>query len=546
MKPKFEKNMRALRGLAFGLAVLFTAGLPAKPPAQNYPEYPHRDGSAQTTVTAQPAYDQQVQSTSSTQTAASWQATTTTTAAASPTASRSAAGPAIGPRFDSNLYTVEKIPVRTSSQVGEENTYLLRVTALADITDVNISETLPDGLNLVSTSPTATRDGRVLRWAAIPRMSAGQIEEKTIVVKTTREGDFLTTSKVCIDPVVQLALRAGTPRLALAKTGPATIELGDRFSYSITVTNNGTADAADVVVVDNLPQGLTSSGPTTFTIGTLAVGESRTLNVPVTAANAGEYVNTASVTASNAASVSTRAASPTRIVTSRIQVEKTGPDRIFVHRDATYNITVTNVGDVALENITVTDSLPKNVTLVSASGSKGSQSKDRVVWTIPSLAPGQSLTDSVVITSSQPQTTTNSVTARAANAKVSDTASATTIWEGAPGVLTEIFDNVDPIRIGDEVVYTIRITNQGAFREVNSQVRVIFSDEINPVSITDQTATINGKEVVFPDVVIKPKGATLFKIHAKAVRSGVATTRLEFNSSFLPRPIVKEETTFVY
>ncbi|MDR0901400.1 MAG: DUF11 domain-containing protein [Opitutaceae bacterium] len=229
-----------------------------------------------------------------------------------------------------------------------------------------------------------------------------------------------------------------------------------------------------------------------------------------------------------------------------MQVEKSGPERVFVYGNATYNITVTNIGDSKLENIVVTDNLPKNVTLLSASGSPTAQNKDRVVWTIPSLTPGQSLTDTVSITSSQPQTTTNSVSARASNAKASDTASATTIWEGAPGVLTEIVDNVDPVRVGDAVTYTIRITNQGAFRDVNSQVRVVFSSEITPVSVSDQTATINGNEVVLPDVVLKPKGVTQFKIQTKAAQSGVATTRLEFNSSFLPRPMVKEETTFVY
>lgn len=540
--------MRALRTLALGLAALFTASLLAKPPAQNYPEYPRRDGIPQATVTAQPSTSTQTSSytsASSAESSTSTMAASTTSASSGYAPATSAAGAALGSRFDSNLYTVEKILVNAPGQVGAESTYILRVTALANITDVNISETIPEGLEPVSTTPEATRDGRTLRWAALPSMSAGQIEEKTIVVKSTREGQFLTTSKVCIDPVVILPLRAGTPRLALTKTGPATVELGDQFAYNITVTNNGTADANDVVIIDNLPPGLSSSSATTIPVGTLAVGQSRTVSIPVTAANPGEYVNNASATAGNAATVSTTAA-PTKIVTSRIQVEKTGPDRIFVYRDATYNITVTNVGDVALENITVTDNLPKNVTLVSASGNPSNQSKDRVVWTIPGLAPGQSLTDSVTITSNQPQTTTNSVTARASNAKVSDTASATTIWEGAPGVLTEIADNVDPIRVGNEVIYTITITNQGTFREVNSQVRVVFSDEINPISVTDQTATINGKEVVFPDVVIKPKGKTQFRIHAKAAQSGVATTRLEFNSSFLPRPMVKEETTFVY
>ena len=102
---------------------------------------------------------------------------------------------------------------------------------------------------------------------------------------------------------------AATPQaadLAVAKTagsGPFTV--GQQITYTLTVTNHGPSDDPDVVLVDQLPAGMTfvsasvppasqSSGRLTFRLGTLAVGASATVIVVARADDAGTLVNQAS------------------------------------------------------------------------------------------------------------------------------------------------------------------------------------------------------------------------------------------------------------
>jgi hypothetical protein len=197
-----------------------------------------------------------------------------------------------------------------------------------------------------------------------------------------------------------------------------------------------------------------------------------------------------------------------------------------------------------LNDVTVTDNLPAGTQLLSVSGQPATQNNSTVVWNIPSLQPGESKTDTLSLTSPEPGTTTNTVTA--ASGKVSDTASAKTDWEGPPGVLTYIADDIDPARVGTTVTYTCRIVNQGGYRDINTQIKVLFGDQVTPAECDAEGATINGKVVTLPDGILKPKAVMSFRIKAKAEQAGLNTTRLQFNSSFLPQPVNKDETTTIY
>jgi uncharacterized repeat protein (TIGR01451 family) len=382
-------------------------------------------------------------------------------------------------------------------------------------------------------------------------MQKGEVKEVLITVRTNQEGTFVANTKVCIEPAVCIAFNVGSPRLTIVKTGPDTAELNSPVTYVITVANVGTATAENVVVVDNLPEGLAAEGSQTYPVGHLAAGESKTINVTLTAIREGTWVNQATATAAN---VSEPVVADTPVGTvvlgpAKIQVTKTGPDRLFIHREALYNITVTNVGTTELKDVTVTDNLPKGTKLLTVSGESVTQNRDTVVWNIASLLPNESKTDTVSFTATEPGVTVNNVTAEgatAAGSKTSDTSSARTEWEGPPGVLTEIVDDIDPVRVGSIVTYTVTITNQGSYRDINTQIKVLFGDEITPIECDASGATIDGKIVTLPDGFLKPNSKMSFKIKARAEQQGLHTTRLQFNSSFLPRPVDKDETTYVY
>lgn len=73
-------------------------------------------------------------------------------------------------------------------------------------------------------------------------------------------------------PVAFCALLCAKPVLVCEKTGSPQVCPGDPINYTVTVTNIGTCTAEDVVITDNLPDGV--EGPNcqrtlTFKLGCL-------------------------------------------------------------------------------------------------------------------------------------------------------------------------------------------------------------------------------------------------------------------------------------
>ena len=190
--------------------------------------------------------------------------------------------------------------------------------------------------------------------------------------------------------------------LAVNKSVSATsVNAGDSFNYSITVTNNGGSDATNVFLDDTLPAGVSyfshtasvgSYDLTTWTIGTLANGSTATLSITVIA---GQVVtdtvvtNTANNllldqgdpdTSNNQASVDVtiKSVPDIRVIKSAQTIEdpingstnpKAIPGAVIL-----YSITLTNqgLGAADLDSVIITDPIPANAELFVGDLSAGS------------------------------------------------------------------------------------------------------------------------------------------------------------------------------
>ena len=122
-----------------------------------------------------------------------------------------------------------------------------------------------------------------------------------------------------------VAFRPASGVLDLVKTGPKTSLAGAKVTWQITATNTGASDLTGVVVNDNvprtmvlgkLPAGVTRSGRTiTWNVGTLASGQSVTLQLPVTLLRTvrGKACNTATAYADGTDAVGSRACTTVRV-----------------------------------------------------------------------------------------------------------------------------------------------------------------------------------------------------------------------------------------
>lgn len=194
--------------------------------------------------------------------------------------------------------------------------------------------------------------------------------------------------------------------------------IGDTITYTITLRNLGPSDTTNVTVQEDLPAGFTATAPagTTYNAATgvwsvpdLDVGQSVALTIQGTF-DGTAVENVAQVTGSsvpdpNPENNISRVRVPS--VTADLSLEKTlvDTDEIAVGDVITFEIELTNSGPDTATNIQIADDVPSGFEFVSARPETGTYNETTNIWSIASLASGEST--SLLLTG---RLTTDSVT----------------------------------------------------------------------------------------------------------------------------------------
>ncbi len=451
--------------------------------------------------------------------------------------------------FKSNQIKVTKTILEQAS-VGGDLKYRIRIEALDDVKNVRVVEAIPSGVQFSSANPPASLSGGNASWN-FPSMRRGDTQNIDITVKPTAEGDHRICSTVTVDNAFCLDFFAGQPKLEVVKQGPSSIELGEEATWSVTVTNNGSAAATNVVVTDTLPDAFTPTSNLRQNIGDLAPGETKTVTYTAKAVKQGNFQNRAVASydgsgpdGRGSAGASPAASAPIAVVQSGIRVRKSGPAEAYVFKPEVFQITIENTGDTDLKNVRITDILPQDSSV--ADNGRGRVSGNAIGWMIPNLPAGSSQLITTEIAATRKGESTNTVKLLTANGlEASD--SVTTNWLAVPGVTVSITDSKDPIRVAEATTYTLQVRNQGDFEPVSGTVTVTFSDGIKPTSVAgDAQGRINGQTVTFPRTTLEPGKDTNLSITAEGATIGAGRAVMKFSADFLTDPIISEESTNVY
>ncbi len=194
---------------------------------------------------------------------------------------------------------------------------------------------------------------------------------------------------LCLVLAVSLSAVAQDADLGVEKLGPPEAAAGGHVSYSVTVVNTGPDAAANVVLSDPVPAGMSfvsatqESGPSfacnsvvECTIATLPAGETATFTFVFRIDSGSEFVNTATVTATtpdpnlenDASTTTTTTGTPAQ---GDLFVQKSGPPATAPDRDVTFVITLGNAGPSAATKVELTDVLPGTITFVSFTQTAG-------------------------------------------------------------------------------------------------------------------------------------------------------------------------------
>jgi uncharacterized repeat protein (TIGR01451 family) len=266
----------------------------------------------------------------------------------------------------------------------------------------------------------------------------------------------------------------------------ASVSAGQNLTYTIVVSNNGPADATNVMLKNVFPANATfdaalssatqgtvpTPGTPTVSLGALAAGATATVTIVVTP-NAGavpSVTDTASIPSSQPTDPNTanNSASATTTVTpaADLAVTVSAPTTVTVGQNLTYTINVTNNGPNDASGVVLTDTLPPlpaDGTFVS--GSAGTLAGSTLTDNIGTLASGSTATVIVVITPNAAALPSVSNTATVTNQvpdpnQANNTASAsTTVTSNADVAVT-----VAPVAtatVGGTLSYTINVHNNG-------------------------------------------------------------------------------------
>ncbi|MBD2547856.1 DUF7507 domain-containing protein [Planktothricoides raciborskii] len=346
--------------------------------------------------------------------------------------------------------SVTKTASADPATVGNNLTYTIAVTnnGAVESKGVTLTDTLPEGVTLVSSSiPPATQSDNTLTFD-LGNLASGQNATIDITVAPTTEGLITNTASVTsrtFDPdatndvdiltTTVDAIPVEPTELSVSRTdSPDPANLGENFTYTLTVANNGTTPATDVTLAESLPsavnlvsanasRGTTSSvaGGLSANLGTLSSGEIATVDITVNPIAAGNLVSTTSV-ASNEADANTtnnfliqsQTVNPTGIAPADLELTKTVDNPSPSTGDlVNFALTLTNNGPGVASGIQVTDLLPPELTFVSAASNQGSYDPSTGVWDAGNLRDGLStpLTITAIVNSGGSITTTAEITA---------------------------------------------------------------------------------------------------------------------------------------
>lgn len=334
----------------------------------------------------------------------------------------------------------------------------------------------------------------------------------------------------------------------LKSVSPTTVAAGEVLTYTLEIVNAGPQTATTVALSDSLtglmnssvaPTGAgyvgqtisagVSTGGSCSTTASGATGRDLSCNftsIPVCTVgsncpvitvqvrpggNGGSRSNWVYVNSHDTADPDSidRVASVSSMVDPRadVTVTKTAtPVNVPAGQNLTYVVTAINLNNGLSQAaaVTITDTLPSNVTFISVAPSSGSCSapaansttgpgNNQVVCNFGTIANNAQRTATIVVrpnTATRNTTLTNSVVVSTSTAETNtgnnSATVSTPVTPPALDLLINKTDSVDPVAAGDNTVYTITVTNQGPSAAEN----VVITDTLPPTRLSFQSHTV--------------------------------------------------------
>jgi uncharacterized repeat protein (TIGR01451 family) len=428
-----------------------------------------------------------------------------------------------------------------------EYTLIARNNSSIPLQKVTVQVRIPTGAKLVGTEPKADGTDSILVWEH-GTMTPRQEKAAKITLIAPGKGEMQCQAWVTFTGSAIMKAQVREAKLTVAAKAPEKVALGDLATVVFHVSNTGDHPAEGVKLALSLGNGLEcEKGPkAVLDLNTIAAGDTREVKVPCVARAAGPQNCEATAEGSNGLKATTTTL--VTVVQPKLDVQIAGPKLRYLDRKAAYVVTVTNAGDAPATGIVVTHQVPTGFKFISASeGGKYSAGGGMITWEVTEIPAGQMRDLKCELLAAGTGDFVHKVSASGSRGIRADANVATKV-EGLSAVAMEVTDSDDPVEVGSETTYDIRIANTGSKDE--TEIKLVCTI---PAQMKFKAARGPGKyEVVGGEVVFEvlpklpAKTEITYRVTVTAAQKGDARFKATLTAAGLSEPVVKQESTRVY
>lgn len=413
--------------------------------------------------------------------------------------------------------------------------------------NVVVRDEVPAGTELVNTTPKAISDGSHLVWE-LGSLSTGEERTLEIELMPIKEGEIGSVASVTCAARASVKTRCTEPQLAIRMTAPKQVMIGQEQRVKIELRNPGSGDATGVMLLENVPQNVKhAAGPALeFEVGTLRAGETREMELVLTAEKAGPVENMLIARADGNLQVKQSLAF--EVIAPDLKISVDGPKTRYLERPATYQVSIENPGTAPAHDIELVTKLPKGMQFVKANNmGEYDAATHSVYWSLAQLPEGESGAVELVAMPVEPGQQTIEVEGRAQQGLI-DEAKQEVQVEGIAALMFEVRDLEDPIEVKGETTYEIRVVNQGSKAASNVCVAIELPPGLEAVSASGETRhEVQARGVKFePIAQLAPKTDSVFRVQIRGTQPGDQRVNVTVNSDEFSQPISREESTRVF
>lgn len=438
--------------------------------------------------------------------------------------------------------------------IGKPSTYRVhaRNTGDASARQVTIQMVLPQGVQLQDLRGTLGSPRQVqtptgmmaVQWdiPVLPAHSEGSLDLGLVATQTR---PFELGMEVMYAPMsAKSPISVLEPKLDMVIDGPQDILFGDSQIFKVIAKNTGTGPAENVsITIMPIKKG---QNPTVIdSIGTIAPGDQKVIELELTAKQAGTLALRAETSADNG--LRAAAAHDVLVRRAELAVNAQGPGIKYAATTATYAVVVANAGNAPASSIQVEAQLPTGAKFVSAShGGKLDEATGRVTWNLPKLEAGTQQPLQVVSTLMVEGNNILQVNANA-DQGLSSRHEMITRVESVADLKLLVNDPTGPIPVGQEVEYEFTLNNRGTKEARGVKVTVSFGSGIEPVMVEGGKGTIQGDIVQLNTIPSVNAGQEItVKVKARGRSEGNHTFRAEVRCDDPSTRLAIEESTHFY